>query len=51
MRLQADLNGILLQLNIHDYQLSTDDAWFGEWCRTDFSFSSKSWLNYHKEDP
>ncbi len=50
MRLQVDLNGILLQLNIHDYQPSTDDAWFCEWCRTDFSFSSKSWLNYHKED-
>ena len=50
MRLKIDLNGILLRLNIKDYEPSQQDRWDCQWCHVDFSFSSGSWLDYHKEN-
>ena len=50
MRLKIDLNGILLRLNIKDYEPSQQDRWDCQWCHVDFSFSSYSWLDYHQEN-
>lgn len=51
-----NLEGILFKLkirryrelsgNVKDWALSDSD----KWCKTDFSFSSGTWLNYHRED-
>ena len=49
MKLRIDLDGILLQLNIKDYEPSQQENW-DQWCHVDFSFSSEGWLDYHKEN-
>lgn len=50
MKLTIDLHGILLQLKIKGYVPSTHDDWISQWCDVDFSFSSGSWLDYHREN-
>lgn len=49
MTLKLDLDGIQVQLRITDYHPSSEGDWTGEWCRTDFSFRSDPWLDYHQE--
>lgn len=50
MWLELDSSGIEIKLRIKEYIPSTKDDWDSQWCRCDFLFSSKDWLNYHKED-
>lgn len=50
MWLMLDLDGIVLRLQIRDYVKVAADDWDSTWCKTDFSFVSEPWLNYHKED-
>ena len=50
MWLMLDLDGIVLRLQIRNYVKVAADDWDSTWCKTDFSFVSEPWLNYHKED-
>lgn len=47
---KIDLSGILLELNIRDYNVSESEDLDDHWCKVDFSFSSEEWLNYRKEN-
>lgn len=49
MTLKLDLDGIQVQLRITGYRPSSEGDWTGEWCKTDFSFRSAPWLDYHQE--
>lgn len=49
MWLKLDLDGIIVQMQIHGYKPSTREDWDSQWCKVDFSFTSTDWLNYHKE--
>lgn len=49
MTLKLDLDGIQVQLCIIGYRPSSEEDWTGEWCKTDFSFRSAPWLDYHQE--
>lgn len=48
MRLKMDICGIELQFKVCGYEPSVHEKWDDQWCRCDYSFSSGSWLNYHK---
>ena len=48
MWLKLNLDGIILSLQIRNYIKVSDDDWGSTWCKTDFSFCSEPWLNYHK---
>ena len=49
MWLNLDLQGILVNLQIHNYQkVPKDDC--GTWCKVDFSFVTKPWLSYGNEN-
>lgn len=50
MWLRLDLDGIVLKLQIRNYVKVAADDWNSTWCKTDFSFVSEPWLNYHKEE-
>ena len=50
MWFEIDASGIKIKLQINGYKPSSKDSWDSEWCRCDYLFSSKDWLNYHKED-
>jgi len=50
MWLKMELDGITVQMQIKNYIKVSDDDWDSTWCRTDFSFFSKPWLNYHKDN-
>lgn len=50
MWLKLDLDGITVSMQIRNYVKSTQKDWDCEWCKTDFSFVSEDWLNYHKEN-
>ncbi len=45
MRLKLNLSGITAELSITGYVPDSAD-----WCKSDFSFCSENWLNYHMED-
>lgn len=49
MTLHLDLDGIQTQLRITGYHPSSQEDRTGEWCKTDFSFRSDPWLDYHRE--
>ncbi len=48
MWLQMDLDGIIVKLQIQQYQNETERAYdeYGCWCEVSYSFSSEPWLNY-----
>lgn len=50
MWFKIDLNGIILQLQFREYRPSKKEIWDEQWCKTDFSFASEPWLNYHQEN-
>lgn len=50
MKLRLDLRGIIVQLQIRDYDPGLKDDRFNAWCKVDFSFSSEPWLNYEQND-
>ena len=50
MWLKLDLDGIEVSMQIKNYIESTREDWDSEWCKTDFSFVSEDWLNYHREN-
>jgi len=50
MWLKMDLSGILMKMRIYGYEPCAADDWGSKWCKTDFSFSSAAWLNYHVEE-
>lgn len=50
MWLKLDLDGIKVAMRIRNYIKPPKDDWDSTWCKTDFSFSSDEWLNYHKEN-
>ena len=50
MKLRLDLRGIIVQLQIRDYNPGLKDDCFNAWCKVDFSFSSEPWLNYEQND-
>ena len=50
MKLRLDLSGIIVQLQIRDYDPGLKDDRFNAWCKVDFSFSSEPWLNYEQND-
>lgn len=50
MWFKIDLSGIVLELQIRGYSSLRNEDEYVRWCRTDFSFSSKSWLSYRKTD-
>lgn len=52
MWFNLDVCGIMVRLQINKYHPTSDkegDEWYSHWCEVDYSFTSKSWLNYHKE--
>lgn len=52
MWFNLDVSGIMVRLQINKYHPTSDkegDEWYSHWCEVDYSFTSKSWLNYHKE--
>lgn len=48
MQLKMDLCGIELQFKVYGYEPSVHEKWDDQWCRCDFSLSSRNWLNYRK---
>ena len=50
MKLRLELSGIIVQLQIRDYDPGLKDDRFNAWCKVDFSFSSEPWLNYEQND-
>ena len=49
MYFKMDLDGILVQIRITGYKPYSKEDWDEKWCKTDFSFVSDPWLDYHKE--
>ena len=41
-------SGMEINFRINDYEPSTKDDWYGQWCRCDYSFQFRNYLNYQK---
>lgn len=50
MKLKLDLDGIIVQLQIRNYNPELKEDYCTGWCKVDFSFSSESWLNYSQDN-
>ena len=49
MWFHINLCGIEVHFRICDYEPSTEDDWYSQWCNVDFSFRFANYLNYHGE--
>lgn len=45
-----DLEGILVSLQIRNYQIASQTDMYDSWCDVDFSFVSEPWLQYEKSN-
>lgn len=50
MGFEANIDGILVKLEIKGYEAYNKEEWHSQWCECDYSFCSGEWLNYHKEN-
>ena len=49
MWFHINLCGIEVHFRICNYEPSTEDDWYAQWCNVDFSFRFANYLNYHGE--
>lgn len=50
MSLNLNVDGINVYLKISNYKPSNKNNWDSLWCKCDFRFNSRDWLNYHREN-
>ena len=48
MWLYLNASGMDIHFRINDYEPSTEDDWYVQWCRCDYSFQFRNYLNYQK---